>query len=69
MADVQSGETIRNLISGFNTMQAQLGLLPTQTGGQPMGVSLPAPPPPPPVMHPSEAAFQAVQQHQAPQAR
>ena len=64
MADVQSGETIRNLISGFNTMQAQLGLLPTQTGGQPMGVSLPAPPPPPPVMHPSEAAFQAVQQHQ-----
>lgn len=64
MADEKSGETIRQMLSGFNAMQMQLGLLPTQTGQQPMGVQPYAPPPPPPAPHPSEFAFQAVQQQQ-----
>lgn len=64
MADSQSGETIRSMISGFNTMQAQLGLLPQQSGAQPMGVSMPPPPPPPQMPHPSEIAMMAMQQQQ-----
>lgn len=54
------GESIRQMLAGFNSMQMQLGLLPVQTGQQPMGVQLSAAPPPPPVMHPSQAAMQHV---------
>ena len=53
------------MVSGFNAMQAQLGLLPVQGGAQPLGVTLPPPPPPPPVMTPGEASSMANQQMQA----
>lgn len=62
MAD--KADTLRDVLSGFNTMQAQLGLLPAQSGQQPMGVMPTAAPPPPPVAHPSVVSFQAVQQQQ-----
>src|SRR6266542_409741 len=39
------------MIAGFNSMKHQLGLLPPQ---------LNAPPPPPPILHPAQAATQAV---------
>ena len=65
MAETQSGETIRSMISGFNAMQAQLGLLPVQSGQQPLGVMMPPPPPPPRLPHPSEMAIQVSQQQQA----
>jgi len=59
------GETIREMLQGFNTMQMQLGLLPPQTGQMPMGVGLNTPPPPPPIRHPGDVSAQAAQQHQA----
>jgi len=66
MADSrQGGESIRDLIAGFNGMQQQLGLLPVSSGQQPMGVQLNQPPPPPPIMHPSEMAMQVSAQQQA----
>lgn len=65
MADEKGGETIRSIISGFNTMQQQLGLLPVGSGQMPMGVPPNQPPPPLPMPHPSEYAWQVSQQQQA----
>lgn len=62
MADQTSGETIRQILSGFNTMQQQLGLLPMQSSQTPMGVGFQPPPPPPQIPHPSQAAIAAVAQ-------
>jgi hypothetical protein len=62
---VAGGENIREMLAGFNAMQAQLGLLPPQTAQMPMGVQVNQPPPPPPVMHPGQFASMAVQQHQS----
>ena len=64
MGDQQSGDSIRQMLSGFNAMQHQLGLLPMQTQQQPLGVGFQPSPPPPLVPHPSDAALQAVQQQQ-----
>ncbi len=61
----ENGENIREMLAGFNAMQAQLGLLPPQTAQMPMGVQLNPPPPPMQVMHPGQFAAMAVQQHQA----
>lgn len=58
MASTTAGETLREMVQGFNAMQAQLGLLPPQTGQMPMGVGLNQPPPMPPTMHPG-----AISQH------
>jgi hypothetical protein len=63
MADQQAGgETIRQMLQGFNTMQQQLGLLPMQSSQTPMGVGFQPPPPPPQIPHPSQAAIAAVAQ-------
>lgn len=64
MADQTPGETIRQMLAGFNTMQANLGLLPVNSGQQLMGPSLTPAPPPPSVMHPAEAAVAAMSRHQ-----
>lgn len=48
------------MLAGFNSMQMQLGLIPQNTGQQPMGVQLAPVPPPPPVMHPGAASVQHV---------
>jgi hypothetical protein len=65
MADQQSNDTIRQMMSGFSAMQFNLGLLPMPQaqamGGA--GQQFQAPPPPPPVMHPGDAALQALQRH------
>lgn len=66
MADQQSNETIRQMMSGFSAMQYNLGLLPMPQA-QAMagaGAQYQAPPPPPQVPHPSEAAMQAMATHQ-----
>lgn len=66
MADHQSGaETIKQMLSGFNAMQMQLGLLPMRSEQTPMGVGFQPPPPPPQIPHPSQAAMAAVAQQQA----
>jgi hypothetical protein len=66
MADHQNGgETIRQMLAGFNTMQMQLGLLPMQSSQTPMGVGFQPPPPPPQIPHPSQAAAMAMAQQQA----
>jgi hypothetical protein len=56
MAD--SGQTIRELLSGFNNMQASLGLLPTsgQSQGFQGGMT-----PPPQMKHPGEISVEMVQ--------
>lgn len=59
MAD--RGETIRDLLQGFNAMQQQLGLLPPQNNQSPLGVGLPTSLPPPPVPHPGQASMIANQ--------
>lgn len=66
MADGTSNETIRQMLSGFNGMQAALGLLPPSTGGPSIGLgpAVITAPPPPPILHPSEAAIAATQQQQ-----
>lgn len=64
MADQNGGETIKQMLAGFNSMQMQLGLLPQNTGQQPMGIQLNQPPPPPMMPHPSEFAMQVSQQQQ-----
>jgi len=61
----QGGETIREMLSGFNQMQSQLGLLPVSSGQMPMGVQLNQPPPPPPVLPPGDVAAQVSAQQQA----
>lgn len=53
------------MLSGFNTMQYQLGLLPVSTGQQSMGVAPQMGPPPPPIQHPGQVAFQAAQMQRA----
>ena len=65
MADQSSDETIRQMLSGFSRMQAQMGLLPMQ-GAQAMagaGTQFQTPPPPPQIMHPADAALQSMQRH------
>lgn len=62
MADPQGGETIRQMLAGFNSMQMQLGLLPMQNQASPMGVPFQPPPPPPQIPHPSQSGVYAVQQ-------
>jgi hypothetical protein len=59
MASTTAGETLREMVQGFNAMQAQLGLLPPQTGQMPMGVGLNQPPPMPPTMHPGAISQQS----------
>lgn len=66
MADQQSNETIRQMMSGFSAMQFNLGLLPMPQA-QAMagaGAQYQTPPPPPRVPHPSEAAMNAMAVHQ-----
>ena len=55
------------MLTGFNGMQAALGLLPASTGSPSIGLGtgVAPPPPPPPMMHPSEAAIAATQHQQA----
>jgi hypothetical protein len=67
MAEQQSNETIRQMLSGFSAMQYNLGLLPMPQAQAMAGAAAPyqAPPPPPQVPHPSEAALTAMQQQQA----
>lgn len=65
MADQEGAETLKQLMQGFTAMQANLGLLPTQSGNQPMGVAPWQPPPPPPIQHPGQASAIAVSQGQA----
>jgi len=65
MADQQSNDTIRQMMSGFSAMQFNLGLLPMPQaqamGGA--GQQFQSPPPPPPTMSPGDAALQAMQRH------
>jgi len=65
MADQGGGETIKQMLSGFNQMQMQLGILPVQSAQTPMGVGFQPPPPPPQIPHPSQAAMMAMAQQQA----
>ena len=64
MAEQPSGDTIRQLLQGFNTMQMQLGLTPVQSGGAPMGVPLGAPPQAPQIAHPGAVSAMVMQQQQ-----
>lgn len=62
----ESDDTIRQLLGGLNSMSMHMGLLPMQ-GAQAMagaGSQFQALPPPPQIMHPSNAALQAMQQQQ-----
>lgn len=52
------------MLSGFNAMQMQLGLLPMQSQGQPLGVPFQPAPPPPQIPHPGLVSAQAMQQQQ-----
>lgn len=52
-------ETLKEMVQGFNSMQAQLGLLPPQTNQMPLGVGLNQMPPMPNVMHPGAVSQQA----------
>jgi hypothetical protein len=65
MADQQSSDTIRQMMTGFSAMQFNLGLLPMPQaqamGGA--GQQFQSPPPPPPMMSPGDAALQAMQRH------
>jgi len=58
-----SDETIRQMMAGFSAMQAQMGLLPIQQAQALAGAPQMQMPPPPPMMHPSEAAMRAMDQH------
>ncbi len=60
MADQTGAETLKQLMQGFTAMQANLGLLPTQSGNQPMGVQPWTPPPPPPIQHPGVTSMMSV---------
>jgi hypothetical protein len=62
MAEQQSNETLKQMLSGFSAMQYNLGLLPMPQAQAMAGAAAPfqAPPPPPPIPHPSEAAMQAM---------
>jgi hypothetical protein len=65
MADQQSNDTIRQMMSGFSAMQFNLGLLPMAQAQSMGGASqqFQAPPPPPQIPHPGEAAMQAMSRH------
>jgi hypothetical protein len=64
VAPPQDGDTLKEILSGMSSMQRQLGLLPMQSQSQPLGIPFSAPPPPPTIVHPGEAARQAMEQQQ-----
>ena len=66
MADQESGDTIRQMMTGFNAMQFQLGLLPMRQAQAMAGANtqFQSAPPPPPVQHPGMVSAQAIQQQQ-----
>lgn len=53
------------MLAGFSAMQFNLGLLPMQTTQAMAGAPMQMPAPPPPVMHPAQAAANAMAQQQA----
>lgn len=63
MADQQSNDTLRQMLTGFSAMQYNLGLLPMPQAQAMAGAAAPyqAAPPPPVVPHPAEAALQHLQ--------
>jgi hypothetical protein len=65
MADQQSNDTLRQMLTGFSAMQYNLGLLPMPQAQAMAGAAAPyqAAPPPPVVPHPAEAALQQLQHH------
>jgi hypothetical protein len=58
-----SNETLRQIMSGFSTMQYNMGLLPMQQNQALAGSPMMQAPPPPQVPHPAEAAMIAMQRH------
>jgi hypothetical protein len=56
-----ANETLREMVQGFTTMQAQLGLVPTQGQVSPLGATFPPPPPMPTVPTPAMASAAAMQ--------
>ncbi len=60
----ESDQTIKQMLAGFSAMQHNLGLLPMQTTQAMAGAGLQMPPPPPPIMHPAQAAANALAMHQ-----
>ena len=63
MADA-SDQTIKQMLAGFSAMQYNLGLLPMQTTQSMAGAPMQMPPPPPQIMHPAQAAANALAMQQ-----